>query len=661
MKPVLRDRLARLTLDATENSVIWLDSNGDFVYANPATERHLGYTCEELLGMNIADIDPSRRRGDWGADGRRTRDYQEGGGAIEPFETVHIRKDGSRIPVEISAAMVEVDGEVFLTAISRDLRERNKAKDLEGRESFLRSIADALPSSVGSWSTDFRCRFANQVYRTHFGVEPEAALGMHLREILGDACFDLGMPRLEAVLSGVAQKFEAVVPDRPEIRFQVHFIPEITNGRVTGFFSVGSDVTDLKMAEERLEKLNAQLEERTRQAEAANRAKSEFLANVSHELRTPLNSVIGMAGLLLDTNLDAQQRDALRTVLSGGEALLDLLNEILDLSKIESGKFDLDPFPFEPRRTVDQVAALLAPKAMAKGVEFSWSIDREVPEWIVGDSRRLGQILLNLAGNAVKFTHDGSVRLEVSRLRDESDGVRLKFVVRDTGIGIPSGRLDSVFDKFTQVDSSVSRRYGGTGLGLAISRELVERMGGEIGVASEPGIGSEFWFTTLFGVAAPGEVREAEPSHGRGIPAPSWKVPPKVLVADDNASNRAVVLGLLRKAGCVGKAVEDGAQALAALAAEDFDLVLMDVQMPEVDGLEATRRLRVGGSAFLRSDIPVVALTASVMSRDREVCLDSGMDDFLRKPLFYSDLVEILDRWIPAQAPDRISARAYLG
>ncbi len=365
---------------------------------------------------------------------------------------------------------------------------------------------------------------------------------------------------------------------------------------------------------------------------AASRAKSEFLANMSHEIRTPMNGVLGMADLLLTGDLPAEPRHYAETIRSSGEALLAILNDILDLSKIEAGKMEFEAVPFDPRRCVDDVAALMDGRARERGVSLTALATEAVPPRVVGDPSRLRQVLLNLVGNAVKFTKEGEVALRVGVAEGE-----LLFEVADTGIGIPEAAKSQLFDAFTQADASTSRRFGGTGLGLAISRRLVEGMGGEIGVESVEGEGTAFWFTLpLARVDGEAEVTEA---------APATVVRPlHLLLAEDNAVNRLVATKCVERLGHTVEAVNDGRAAVAAWQAGRFDAVLMDCQMPEMDGYQATveiRRLEQEGAG---RGTPIIALTAHAMAGDRERCLAAGMDEYVAKPLRGEELAAALAR-----------------
>jgi two-component system sensor histidine kinase/response regulator len=422
---------------------------------------------------------------------------------------------------------------------------------------------------------------------------------------------------------------------------------EFTNARIE--HTVEERTAELREKSERMHELTqqlqisqAQMREAKEGAELANRSKGQFLANMSHEIRTPMNAIVGMTRIALESELTSDQRDCLEAVRTSADALLEIINDILDFSKIEAGKLDLESIPFSISDVLDDTLTVFSWRAREKGLELSVRRDADVPEMLLGDPGRLRQILVNLIGNGIKFTERGEVRASVAPTRnaDGRDTIRLQFAVRDTGIGIPADKQASIFRAFEQADGSTTRKYGGTGLGLAITQHLVELMGGRLQVESRPGEGSTFHFTAAFGraVSAPIPVPIVAPPIFPSRRSKSLEV----LLVEDGVINQKLAIRLLEKKGHRVTIACNGKEALTALERQSFDVVLMDLQMPEMGGLEATDIIRRRENGTGRH-VPIVAMTARALRGDEERCLQAGMDGYVSKPVEPARLWEVID------------------
>ncbi|HVL05619.1 MAG TPA: ATP-binding protein [Acidimicrobiales bacterium] len=520
----------------------------------------------------------------------------------------------------------------------QDVSERKRTeKEIEETLSLLGATLDATADGVlvvapGGRITNFNRRFT-EMWRLPAAViesdDDEAARAYAIEQLTEES-----KEAFVAMHAKMRQHPEA------ESRDLLHFDdgrifertsrPQRVGGEVVGRVWSFNDVTQRH-------RLEADVAAALAKAQEASRLKSAFVATVSHEIRTPMNGVLGLSELLLDSDLDPTQRAQLLALRDSGQSLLGLLNDILDFSKIEAGKLELEEADFDLRAAVHSVAGTISAQAQGKGLDVRVAIDPEVPAWVRGDKLRLRQLLLNLAGNGVKFTDRGSVTIAVSALGGDS----VRFRVVDTGIGIEPSARAKLLEPFSQGDSSTTRRFGGTGLGLAICAQLIGLMQGTLDFDSTVGEGSAFWFDIPLPPAAPAVV--AAPQE---VVAP---VPARVLLADDAPINQLVGAAMLKRLGCLVDVVANGAEAVDAVLRTDYDVVLMDCLMPVMDGYEATARIRSceGG----RRRTPIIALTASAMVGDREKCLAAGMDDYLAKPLDRSALAGVVARCRTAATP----------
>ena len=802
----VEEQLRQLSRAVEQSPVAIVTTNpaGDIEYVNPKFIEVTGYTLEEVLGKNPRVL----KSGD-----KSSEVYRELWTTIvsgkEWHGEFHNKKKNGELFWESASISPIRDSTGRVThyiAIKEDITERKRTDEaLRESESRLRAITDSAQDAVLMMDPKGKISYWNPAAERIFGYTREEAIGQILHTYIvpkryqeaHNAAFPLFQQTGKGSVVGTTLDLNAIRKDGQEIAIQLSLSAIQIEGK---WHAVGllRDITDRKRAEAELIETNLNLEiataranEMAIQAELANIAKSEFLANMSHEIRTPMNSVIGMTGLLLDTELTPEQRQYAQLVRSSGEALLGILNDILDFSKIEARKLSLEVLDFDLRSTLEDTAELLAVKAQEKGLDLVCMIDPEVPVHLRGDPGRLRQIIINLGGNAVKFTHHGGVTLHTSLESQTDQQATLRISIHDTGIGIPPDKKELLFTPFTQADSSTTRKYGGTGLGLTISKQLVEMMGGHIDVESEVGQGTTFWFTAVFekqalthptppvlladltgvrvlvvddhdtnrllvttllknwgcryGEAAEGEtaLERLNEAFNAGDPyrvalldmlmpgmdgaelgsrikenenlretqlimmtslaergdaarltalgfagyltkplrqsqfreclamvlgrsgvsaakAPSGlitrhtvseaqKQRARILLAEDNVTNQLVAVKILERLGYRADVVANGLEVLSALKNIPYDLVLMDVQMPEMDGFQATQKIRSPHSEVRNHQIPIIAMTAHAMQGDRERCLDAGMNDYVTKPISRQALADALAKWLPCE------------
>ena len=666
-------------LQACGALVVVFDSEGRIVLCNRAFEEVTGYSGAEVAGKIFFDVlvspagrEQSRRRLEHGISAREA----------SAFENEWITKSGDTRRISFSnVPMVNEAGDLrYYITTGIDITDRQRTdQELLKSEIQFRSIWEASCEPMFLTDRAGTIVKVNAAFAGLLGTDPIALEGMNLPGLFHPAEREELREYLRArYASGIKEHFferemhflhgRSGIFENSVTRVDIPGQPPQMLGILRDVTEQRRNAAELARAKEAAEAANRELiaanrnleetgrlaREMADRAEALSAAKSDFLANMTHEVRTPLNGILGMTGLALETQLQSDQREYLELVKSSAEALLSLVNDVLDFSKYEVGKLGLDCVEFSLRALVREVLRPLALRASVSGLAFESVIEDQVPERLIGDPLRISQVLRNLAGNAIKFTNAGQVSVNVLTESIDGSKVTLRFSVVDTGIGIPPEKHRMIFEPFTQADGSTTRKYGGTGLGLSICSGLVELMGGRIWVESEPGQGSAFHFTLPLELVATVQSSEslASPSASQERSKPERSKPDgakrklRILVAEDNSVNQRLAARLLEREGHTVTIAGSGQAALDALERQQFDLILMDVQMPGLDGLQATARIRENERGSGRR-VPIVAMTAQAAESDRVRCLESGMDAYVTKPVHVPDLMRMIESVVP--------------
>ena len=649
----------RVIYDKAANLILSLDKQGTVINCNNHVKRLLGYTPEELIGQSMKIfVHPDCR-----ATARRNLQSILTRGHSFNNEYKLIRKDGTAVDVSANSTALKDDyGEFYrtLTVVSDITESKQAAEALENERNQLFSMFDAIDEVIYVADPDtYEMLFMNSVAQAAWGNKT----GEKCHKILQNSdtpCSFCSNNKIFGENQGQTYIWEY------QNKINHHFYRCIDkairwpDGRWVRF-ELAIDFTEQKKAEGKLEQTNRELEQANRELEVsilranqmaeeamvANRAKSEFLANMSHEIRTPMNGVIGMTELLLETDLNEEQQDYIETVSHSAQALMTVLNDILDYSKIESGKLALESIDFDLIQAVHDITELYTFAARKKGLEYQVHFDDNTPRRALGDPVRIRQVLSNLISNAIKFTETGHIHIELNAEELNVKEASLRFSVTDTGIGISAEQQKVIFEKFTQADTSTTRKYGGTGLGLAISKQLVELMNGRIGMESLSNEGSTFWFRLTLPLVNQIKKVDSSSHDTLAVPARDDRVSARVLLVEDSETNQKVASNMLETLGCKVEIAVNGLEALEKLETASYDIIFMDCQMPVYDGYETTAEIRRRQGR--QSHTPIVAMTAHAMTGDRQKCLEAGMDDYIAKPVKKIALEEMLKKQLKTE------------
>lgn len=628
-----RESLYRTLFDNSPSGILIEDSNGKIIDCNIAVCNIFGFTKKEFLGKNVKTLVPKVFY-------EEVKENIEKilSGNILDHTVTNIKKDGSYCFLALRESKITLpDGNPGILVIANDITKRREIEiALRQSEEKYRSLVENITDIIFSTDLEGKFTYVSPLIKEFSGYDIEELIGTPFTDYIYPDDLEGLVESFHKTLSGIVEPYEFRIFDKKgEIKTirstcKLHF----ENGNPVGLHGILIDITLKKNFEKELKKAKEV-------AESAVKIKSQFLTTISHEIRTPMNGVIGMTDLLMQTELNNEQKEFVETIKSSGEILLSLINDILDFSKIESGKLKIEDHAFNLKKCVDDLVNSFYTHAKEKKLKINTYIDSSIPESVISDSSRIRQIMSNLISNAIKYTEKGQIDIKIKKLSEKNDLVELQFSVKDTGIGIEKDSISQLFQPFNQLDSSTTRKYGGTGLGLIISKQLVEMLKGKISVESEPGKGSEFTFSVFC-------KKDNENRNLDEIKKPvnlnlSNEYPLQILLVEDNLINQKVAIRLLKRFGYDTDVASNGAEAVEAVKKKKYDIIFMDIQMPVMDGIQATKEII---KMSQKDTCPIIiAMTAAVMKGDKEKCLESGMKDYIPKPILPEVVQKAIEKW----------------